>query len=255
MSAAAGIDAAGPEGAPAIVLVHGSVVSRKMWLPQLAGLSEAHRVVAPDLPGHGALAQQPFTMEGAVSRLAGVIQREAGGRAIVAGLSLGGFVSIELAAARPDLVSGLVLSGCTVNFTGVLGWYLNAAAALMRLGWLTQSRARAEAKTRRLFPPALADVAEAQLKEGVFPEALAPSLAALAGRAFSTALSAFPGPVLILNGERDRTARRGERRFLVESPQATSQVIAGAGHACSLDQPAAYTSAVLAFAAVTKSPR
>jgi pimeloyl-ACP methyl ester carboxylesterase len=57
-------DAAGPVNGPAIVLVHGSVVTRKMWLPQLRGLADGYRVLAPDLPGHGALAHVPFTPEG-----------------------------------------------------------------------------------------------------------------------------------------------------------------------------------------------
>jgi pimeloyl-ACP methyl ester carboxylesterase len=241
------VDTAGPPSAPAIVLVHGSVVSRKMWLPQLRGLSARYRVVAPDLPGHGARAAEPFTMDAAVDRLAEVIQRESHERAVVAGMSLGGFVAMELAARHPALTAGLILSGSTMNVTGLLGWYLRGVAALMRRGWLRQSRAAAEAKTRRLFGPSLADVAAAQLAAGVFPEALGPAFSAMAGRDFAHTLSRFDGPILIVNGERDKPARRGEARFMAKSPRAKSVVLRGAGHACSLDQPDAYNAAVLSF--------
>ena len=99
-------DRAGPANAPAIVLVHGSVVTRKMWSPQLRGLSDTYQVIAPDLPGHGALAHVPFTFASAADSLADIILKKASGRALVLGLSLGGYVAMELARRSPDLVAG-----------------------------------------------------------------------------------------------------------------------------------------------------
>jgi pimeloyl-ACP methyl ester carboxylesterase len=240
-------DAAGPVNAPALVLVHGSVVTRKIWLPQLRGLSDVYRVIAPDLPGHGVLAPEPFTFTAAVQKLAELIDHEAKGRALVAGLSLGGYIAIELAAGHPDRVSGLLLSGCSFNFTGALGLYLKLVSGLMQRGWLKQSHAQAEEKTRRMFPPALADVAEAQLQAGVYPESLGPSFAEMAGKDFSIPLARYPGPGLILNGERDKASRRGEAKFVAAMQQGHLQVVQGAGHACNLDQPEVYNQAVRDF--------
>ena len=242
-------DAAGPDAAPPIVLIHGSVVTRKMWLPQLRGLSDSYRVLAPDLPGHGGLANMPFSFASAVGHLDDFIRQHAGGRALVVGLSLGGFVAIELARAHADRASGLVLSGSSVNFVGVLGVYLKATSVLMRRGWISMSKAKAEARTRRMFPPSLADVADAQVQAGVYPEALGPSLAEMAGRDFAAALKAYPGPSLILNGEHDRTARRGEAAFAAAQHERRIAIVPGAGHACNLDQPDAYNRAVREFAA------
>lgn len=237
-------DAEGSATAPALVLIHGSVVTRKMWLPQMRGLADTFRVIAPDLPGHGTRADTPFTFDAAVKMLAELIQQELGGRALVAGLSLGGYIAIELADRHPDRVAGLALSGCSVNFTGVLGAYLKAVSWLMRRGWLKQSRAQAEEKTRRMFPPALADVAEAQLQAGVYPDALGPSFAEMAGKDFTVPLARYAGPGLLLNGEQDTASRRQEAKFVAAMQNGRVHVIAGARHACNLDQPEAYNQAL-----------
>lgn len=241
-------DAAGPLDAPAIILVHGSVVTRTMWLPQLRGLAADFRVIAPDLPAHGSRADLPFSFDGAVEMLADLIQDEARGRAIVAGLSLGGYLAIDLARRYPGAVSGLVLSGCSVNFVGVLGVYLKGVTWLMQHGWLRQSRERAEQRTRKIFPAALADVADAQIRAGVYPESLGAAFAELAGRDFTASLRAYPGPCLVLNGEHDRPSRRGEAAFVAASRHGRAQIVPGARHACNLDNPDAYNAAVRGFA-------
>jgi pimeloyl-ACP methyl ester carboxylesterase len=53
----------------------------------------------------------------------------------VAGLSLGGYLAIELAVRAPDRVAGLVLSGCSLNFTGVRGLYLSAVYGASAAGF------------------------------------------------------------------------------------------------------------------------
>ena len=85
-----GVDVAGPPDAPPIVFVHGAAFTGKMWAPQRRVLSDEFRVVAPDLPGHGARADRDFRLGRAVDLLDEVIDEEAGGNAVVVGLSLGG---------------------------------------------------------------------------------------------------------------------------------------------------------------------
>ena len=72
-----------------------------------------------DLPAHGSRASETFTLDSAVESLATTIRDEAAdGRAVVVGLSLGGYVGMALAAREPDLVRGLVLSGATAEPVG-----------------------------------------------------------------------------------------------------------------------------------------
>jgi pimeloyl-ACP methyl ester carboxylesterase len=109
-------------------------------------------------------------------------------------------------------------------------------------------REQAEQKVRRMFPPALADVADAQLQAGVFPGPLGASYVGMAGREFSAMLSRYPGPSLILNGEKDAAARRGENQFAAAARQGSVLTIQGAGHACNLDQSEKFNQAVREFA-------
>src|SRR5665811_2541626 len=95
-------------GAPTLVFLHGTRVTRAMWGPQVAALADRYRVVIVDLPGHGVLADMPFRIPGAVAVVRSVIERT-GGCAIVIGQSLGGYVAMELAAAHPGHVAGLIL--------------------------------------------------------------------------------------------------------------------------------------------------
>ena len=107
-----------------------------------------------------------------------------------------------------------------------------------------------------MFPPALADVAEEQLRAGVYPNALGSSYAEMAGRDFATALGKYPGPSLILNGERDASSRRGESKFISAARNGRVQTIPDAGHACNLEQPGKYDQAVREFAqAIGWNPR
>ena len=163
---------------------------------------------------------------------------------MLVGLSLGGYVASYLGR-RPDRVAGLVLAGCSRNLRGLVGIYLRAVSGLMRRGWLRQRPEVVEARTRRLFPDALAAVAEAQVRAGLAPGAAADAFRELAGHDFLARAAGCAGPLVLANGERDTFFRRGEAAFLARCPTARSQPIPGAGHACSLDNAAAFTAVVL----------
>ena len=111
---------AGPPAAPSIVFVHGTRLTGAAWAAQQAALSGEFRTIAMDLPGHGSRAAEPFTLDGAADALSATIRDEAtGGRAVVVGLSLGGYVAMALAAREPERIRGLVLSGATAEPTGL----------------------------------------------------------------------------------------------------------------------------------------
>jgi lipase len=109
----------GPSEPPRALLVHGLTGYGGRWR-SLAGthLPEVS-ILAPDLLGHGLSSwDAPWTIEANVAALGALIDAEAGGPVVVVGHSFGGAVALNLAAARPDLVSGLVLLDPAVGLDG-----------------------------------------------------------------------------------------------------------------------------------------
>ncbi len=238
-------DVAGPIGAPAIVFVHGTRLTRGAWAMQMAALSDEFRTIAVDLPGHGVLADVPFTLRGAADRLAEIIDREAGGRAVVVGLSLGGFVAMDLAARSPERVRGLVIAGATVEPTG-LG---RVAILVLALGLVMFDRRMLTAVNswffRVRFGPA---IAEPIIAGGFFGRGGAAALRSIVGERFVPRLAAYPGQTLILEGSLDLPLRLMERTFLRTARHGRLVRIAGATHLSNLDRPAAFSDAVRRFA-------
>ena len=74
------------------------------------------------------------------------------------------------------------------------------------------------------------------------------NLNAMARTDFVRELARYDGPVLVLNGERDRPARRGERAFRAASRRIRVDTVPGARHACNLDAPELFNAAVRSFA-------
>ena len=117
----------------------------------------------------------------------------------------------------------------------------------MNFGLFNQSQTKVEEKVRQMFPPALADVADVQIQAGDFPQSLGSSFAEMAGIHFRASLTRFGGPCLIFNGEHDKASRREEDRFAMALSIGRVQIIAVAGHACSLDQPDLFNQTIRAF--------
>jgi pimeloyl-ACP methyl ester carboxylesterase len=239
-------DVAGPHSGNTIVFLHGASWTRKLWLPQMKRVSGAFRVIALDLPGHGSLAGTPFAIDAAVNTVLTTIDEEAGGRALLVGSSLGGYVGIEAAARRPESVAGLVLSGASADYRGLLGLRARLNALMLRLFSANPVRRQME-RSLENTPLTAAERSEIE-RAGFYPKAWARAFQAVAGRDFPARLHAYPGPVLILNGEYDRLNRRGEAALAAAAQNARIAAVENAGHLCSLEQPEAFSKSIRAFA-------
>jgi len=115
---------------PAILFLHGSPLSGRMWQPQLEALKEFH-CLAPDLPEHGRSAGiTPFDMQDTIQRLVTLIKESTpSGRAHVVGLSFGGVVAQALLNQAPEVVDHVILSGTSARggktFLAILKVYLD----------------------------------------------------------------------------------------------------------------------------------
>jgi 3-oxoadipate enol-lactonase len=95
-----------------LLLIHAFPVDARMWDQQVADLSEEHQVLAPSLPGFGGSppAGDVLTMDVAADAVAGELDRAGAQRAVVAGLSMGGYVAFSLWRRHRDRVAGLLLA-------------------------------------------------------------------------------------------------------------------------------------------------
>ena len=241
-----GLTATGPPAAPAIVFLHGTRLTRAAWTPQLDVLSDEFRTIAVDLPGHGVRAGERFDLERAADLLAATIHDHAtGDRAIVVGLSLGGYVAMTLAAREPALIRGLVIAGASAEPVGVGSLPFRALAVVMpQLGRPRLDRLSAWFYRSR-FPPA---IAEPIVAGGFWSNGGAQALRTLFGQRFAPRLAAYPGASLILNGEMDLLFRLSSPTFARVAQDARRVQLAGALHLSNLDRPMAFSLAVREFA-------
>jgi pimeloyl-ACP methyl ester carboxylesterase len=165
----------------------------------------------------------------------------------VCGLSLGGYLAIDLAARYPERVAGLVISGASAEPSG--------RVFPVAIRWLARIMDRTSAPRldrinrtwfRQRYSPATAN---AVLAGGFGYEAGAAALYELIGRDARAAFASYPGPKLILNGQLDLPFRLGQRGFRKAARDARVVVLARATHLANLDRPSAYSSALARFAA------
>lgn len=123
----------GPTGAPAVVLLHGYSADRVVWTRFARHLLRDHRVVVPDLAGHGAsgfTTGAGYSAPAQAERVVAVMDHLGIERAHVTGNSMGGFVAASLALAHPDRVESLLLS----DAVGVVSPESSEADLLIRRG-------------------------------------------------------------------------------------------------------------------------
>jgi 3-oxoadipate enol-lactonase len=103
----------GPPACPPVVLLHPLGLDHRAWLPLATRLAARHRVVVPDLQGHGVgTGGRPLTsVADAAEKLLHLTEALELSKFVLVGLSMGGAVAQELAVARPDYLRGLALLG------------------------------------------------------------------------------------------------------------------------------------------------
>ncbi|KAB1190460.1 alpha/beta fold hydrolase [Haloferax sp. MBLA0076] len=245
------VDIRGPIDAPALIFVHGAGISRKLWVPQMDSLADSFRTLAPDLPGHGDRADEPFRFDDAVETVAALLADVESDCVVLVGQSLGGYVVTSVAARNPDRVSGVVLSGSSADYRGQLGARTTVSSYLFRLGARVPGVEPRFERTmgERLRSLPLSDAAiEEILEAGLSLDAWGQSGLALVGVDFPALLSRFAGPVLFINCEDDKINRPAAVERCSELSNATPVVIRDAGHTVNLERPEAYTGIVREFA-------
>jgi pimeloyl-ACP methyl ester carboxylesterase len=230
---------------PPLVLVHGAGGSAELWPRQLDGLTDAARMLAPDLPGHGPLGGRGRPTVAAYAEwLDGFLGAVVGEPAVLVGHSMGGAIAQALALLRPERLAGLVLIAT--------GARLRVAARLVEL--LRHDPRRGQSLIQDLSFGAAAPLECGELVARVLREG--PPLVTLrdylACDRFDVRdrLASIRTPTLVVAGAEDRLTPLRYARFLAEAiPGARLVEIEAAGHFPQLEQPGPVNAAIRAFLA------
>jgi pimeloyl-ACP methyl ester carboxylesterase len=231
-------------GRTPLLLTHGYSASSAMWRPNLPALAAGRRVIVWDVRGHGRSASPAdparYSPQASLDDMAAVLDACGVSRAVIGGLSLGGFLSLAFHLAWPARVAGLLLCDTGPGFK----------QDRRREQWNAYARDRAAALERDGLA-ALSTIPE------VGPGPHDATGLALAARGIlvqhdARVLDSLPSirvPTLIVVGERDEPFLAATDYMAAKISGATKVVIANAGHAANIDQPAAFDAAVTTFLA------
>lgn len=229
---------------PPWVALHGFTGSGLDFEPFLHGIGAP--VHAPDLPGHGAAALQPSSLEATLDRLVPFIRSR--GPCNLLGYSLGGRLALQIALRRPSLLTGLVLVGANAGIE-------TAEGRRARRQQDDQLARRIEAEGVGAFTLCWADKPiissqrriPAPWRDAMRQRRLTNSAPGLAASLRGLGQGSVPPvwsrlreiriPVLLLTGAEDSKYTRLAARMHALLPNAEHVVIAGAGHCAHLEQP------------------
>jgi pimeloyl-ACP methyl ester carboxylesterase len=238
-----------------LVLIHAFPLNASMFDAQLTLAEQGWRVLAPQLRGFdGAPGDRPVeTVDDYAGDVIDLLDRLHVAEAVIAGVSLGGYISFALFRHAPRYFQGLVLANTRPQADA-------AQAADGRARMLALLREKGPAgvaddmvpkllgETTRRERPDLVDRIRTMILANS-PEAIAGAISALRSRPDSTpALGSIRCPTLVIGGDEDTLTppevAEGMHRAIAGSELV---VIAQSGHLSNLEQPAAFNAALARF--------
>lgn len=245
-----------------LLLLHGFTGSGATWEPFVAGFARRHRLIMPDLIGHGRSDTpdnpERYRIDRCVDDLLALLDQFGMDRFDLLGYSMGGRVALHLALAAPERVRRLVLESASPGIDDPAERAKRVASDEIlaqkvereglkafidyweRIPLFASQERLPEATRSRLRAQRLANT----------PDGLANSLRGMGAGAMTPVVSRLGElamPTLLIAGELD-DKYVGLTRMMVEAmPNATARIIPNAGHATHLESPDSFAQTVLAF--------
>lgn len=247
--------------APTVVLLHAFPLDRRVWDGVVDAIAEADwDVVVPDLRGFGesAYGEEGPDDEPSLTWMArdvlGILDRIGVQSVVLAGLSLGGYVAMEILRQDPARVAGLVLADTKASADGD-----DARANRLRVADQVLESGSTEVLARAMVPTLLGETTQRTRPEVVAdvrswideadPAGVAWAQRAMAVRPDShAALDAMTAPALVVWGAEDAISPRSEQdSMLAVLHDARFVEIPFSGHLSAVEDPDAVASAIVAF--------
>ena len=229
---------------PVILLSHGYSSTSGMWKGQIEPLSKTHKLVTWDMRGHGQsdypADQAAYSEEATVADMAALLDAVGARKAIIGGLSLGGYMSLAFNRVHPDRVEALLIFDTGPG-------YRNDEA---REGWNRTSIARAERFERDGLSVLGNASAEVRIVTHRSADGLAKAARGMLTQRNPNVINSLPTigvPALVVVGANDTPFIAASDYMAAKIPGAKKVVIPGAGHAANIDQPEAFNRAVVEF--------
>ena len=230
---------------PAILLSHGYSATSAMWAGQVGPLSEKHTLVLWDMRGHGNSDSpaNPAEYSEALTTadMAALLDTVGAPTAVIAGLSLGGYMSLSFYVAYPQRVDALMLFDTGPGYRSDNG----------RAGWNKIAAQRAkELETKGLA--ALGVSGEVAVSRHRSAQGLAHAARGMLAQTDGRVMESLPNiavPTLVLVGSLDEPFLAATDYMAGKVPGASRVVIDGAGHASNIDKPREFNAAVKEFLA------
>lgn len=230
---------------PAVLLSHGYSATRRMWDAQHAALGEQHRVISWSMRGHGETESPAdpaqYSADLTVADMRALLAHLGVERAVIGGLSLGGYVSLAFYLAHPEMVRALVICDSGPGYR----------SADARAAWNQRAQERAAALESSGLE-ALGKSREVRESLGLHRSAqglahAARGMLAQEGSRVIDGLARIAVPTLIVVGDQDQPFLAPCEYMAKKIPGARLEVIRGAGHSSNLDQPEAFNRVLLDF--------
>ena len=243
------------QGRP-VVLIHGFPLCRKMWRPQVPALVAAgFRVITPDLRGYGETPAESTAagMEAYADDLIDLLDRLGIEQAVFGGMSMGGYVLLNLLERYPQRVAAAM-------FLVTRAAEDDPAAKTRRQVLAEEALANGPGKIAETFEAVLfgTDVAQTrpelvnevrQWMLATSPAGMAAGLLAMRSRKDSIGqLSSFKLPALVIGADQDLAVPLEHSKVLAKGlPQAALKVVEGAGHLANLEKPQQFNRYLVEF--------
>ena len=244
------VEVEGPERAPVLMLSNSLGTTRAMWDGQVKPFTQHFRLVRYDRRGHGksGVPKGPYTMERLGRDVLAVVDGLGIKKFNWCGLSMGGMVGQWVGANAPDRVERMVLTNTSSYFPDKAGW--NERLKLVEQKGIAEFAAPNMA---RWFTPGFLQrapevVAPIQAMFAATPlEGYLASGAAVRDMDHRALLPKITAPTLVIAGRHDGATPPEANEYISQNIPGAQYMTLDAAHLSSVEQPEAYTDAVLSF--------